>query len=127
MQMHDSANTQNQVEAWQEERLTSKYADGLEQLPCTRTIPMDPEQVREVQAFFGSVNKCSDLIMSMASIELRQVDENSLAGALVVQWKCDDTGVTENLWLNLSTGHIGSGRAVSACKLVGSAATGLND
>lgn len=25
-------------------------------------------------------------------------------------WKCDDTGVTENLWLNLSTGHIGSGR-----------------
>lgn len=29
-------------------------------------------------------------------------------------WKCDDTGVTENLWLNLSTGHIGSGRQVSA-------------
>ena len=27
-------------------------------------------------------------------------------------WKCDDTGVTENLWLNLSTGHIGSGRQV---------------
>jgi hypothetical protein len=31
-------------------------------------------------------------------------------------WKCDETGVTENLWLNLSTGHIGSGRAVSLCK-----------
>ena len=29
-------------------------------------------------------------------------------------WKCDDTGVTENLWLNLSTGHIGSGRQVWA-------------
>jgi hypothetical protein len=28
-------------------------------------------------------------------------------------WRCDETGVTENLWLNLSTGHIGSGRAVS--------------
>jgi len=26
-------------------------------------------------------------------------------------WKCDETGVTENLWLNLSTGFIGSGRA----------------
>uniref|UniRef100_A0A061RBY0 Ubiquitin carboxyl-terminal hydrolase n=1 Tax=Tetraselmis sp. GSL018 TaxID=582737 RepID=A0A061RBY0_9CHLO len=26
------------------------------------------------------------------------------------QWKCDETGVTENLWLNLSTGFIGSGR-----------------
>jgi len=25
-------------------------------------------------------------------------------------WKCDETGVTENLWLNLGTGHIGSGR-----------------
>lgn len=27
-------------------------------------------------------------------------------------WTCDDTGVTENLWLNLSTGFIGSGRQV---------------
>lgn len=27
-----------------------------------------------------------------------------------MQWKCDETGVTDNLWLNLSTGHIGSGR-----------------
>lgn len=26
------------------------------------------------------------------------------------EWKCDETGVTENLWLNLGTGHIGSGR-----------------
>jgi hypothetical protein len=29
-------------------------------------------------------------------------------------WRCDETGVTENLWLNLSTGHIGSGRQVSS-------------
>lgn len=27
-------------------------------------------------------------------------------------WACDDTGVTENIWLNLSTGFIGSGRQV---------------
>lgn len=26
------------------------------------------------------------------------------------QWKCDESGATENLWLNLSTGFIGSGR-----------------
>ncbi|GMH39787.1 hypothetical protein BSKO_07685 [Bryopsis sp. KO-2023] len=26
------------------------------------------------------------------------------------EWKCDETGVMENLWLNLSTGFIGSGR-----------------
>lgn len=27
-------------------------------------------------------------------------------------WACDETGVKENLWLNLSTGFIGSGRQV---------------
>lgn len=27
-------------------------------------------------------------------------------------WRCDETGVEENLWLNLSTGFIGSGRKV---------------
>ena len=26
------------------------------------------------------------------------------------QWQCDETGTTENLWLNLGTGFIGSGR-----------------
>jgi hypothetical protein len=29
-------------------------------------------------------------------------------------WVCDETGVKENLWLNLSTGFIGSGRQVYA-------------
>ena len=28
-------------------------------------------------------------------------------------WKCQETGATDNLWLNLSTGLIGSGRQVS--------------
>ena len=28
-------------------------------------------------------------------------------------WQCAETGVKENLWLNLSTGVIGSGRQVS--------------
>ena len=27
-------------------------------------------------------------------------------------WVCDESGVKENLWLNLSTGFIGSGRQV---------------
>jgi hypothetical protein len=36
---------QEQVATWQEERRVSKYAEGLEQLPATRTIPMDPKQV----------------------------------------------------------------------------------
>jgi ubiquitin carboxyl-terminal hydrolase 5/13 len=29
------------------------------------------------------------------------------------QWACAETGVKENLWLNLSTGTIGSGRQAS--------------
>lgn len=29
------------------------------------------------------------------------------------QWSCAETGVKENLWLNLSTGTIGSGRQAS--------------
>ena len=30
-------------------------------------------------------------------------------------WECDGTGVKENLWLNLSTGFIGSGRQACLC------------
>jgi hypothetical protein len=45
MQAHESASAQTEAEAWEEERNISKYADGLEQLPCNRKIPMDPKQV----------------------------------------------------------------------------------
>ena len=30
------------------------------------------------------------------------------------QWACESSGVRDNLWLNLSTGYVGSGRAVGA-------------
>ena len=33
-------------------------------------------------------------------------------------WVCDETSVKENLWLNLSTGFIGSGRQVCQLMLV---------
>ena len=45
LQAHDSAAAQTEAEAWEEERMVSKYAEGLEQLPCNRKIPMDPKQV----------------------------------------------------------------------------------
>lgn len=44
LQAHDSANLEATVDAWQEERAVSKYAQGLEQLPASRKIPMDPKQ-----------------------------------------------------------------------------------
>ena len=69
VQENEGANRQQQAAAWEEQRVESKYARTLEQLPPDRKISPQPND-----------------------------------------WVCDSTGVTENLWLNLSTGHIGSGR-----------------
>jgi hypothetical protein len=43
---------------------------------------------------------------------LPQLDSGRKISPNPADWRCDDTAVTENLWLNLSTGHIGSGRQV---------------
>ncbi len=43
---------------------------------------------------------------------LEQLDTGRRISPDPSTWKCDETGVSENLWLNLSTGFIGSGRAV---------------
>ncbi|GAX82603.1 hypothetical protein CEUSTIGMA_g10029.t1 [Chlamydomonas eustigma] len=66
---HDSASAQEDLSVWEEERRTSRYAEGLTQLDNGRKISPNPKD-----------------------------------------WRCDETGATENLWLNLSTGFIGSGR-----------------
>ena len=67
---HAGFHEQEEVAAWQETRVTSRYAATLSQEPSEgRKIPPDPKS-----------------------------------------WRCAETGVTENLWLNLSDGHIGSGR-----------------
>jgi uncharacterized UBP type Zn finger protein len=44
---------------------------------------------------------------------LEQLDTGRKISANPADWACDETGVKENLWLNLHTGHIGSGRKVS--------------
>ena len=44
--------------------------------------------------------------------DLEQITNGRKISPNPSDWRCDDTGVTENLWLNLSTGHIGSGRQV---------------
>ena len=67
---HAGFHEQEEVAAWQETRVTSRYAATLAQEPSEgRKIPPDSKS-----------------------------------------WRCAETGVTENLWLNLSDGHIGSGR-----------------
>jgi hypothetical protein len=57
MQTHESASTQAEAEAWEEERKISKYAEELEQLPCNRKIPMDPKHVRRSLRLFSSFLK----------------------------------------------------------------------
>eukprot|EP00798_Chlamydomonas_sp_ICE-L_P030886 gene30886-35934_t len=41
---------------------------------------------------------------------VQQLDTGRKISPNPKDWKCDETNVTENLWLNLSTGFIGSGR-----------------
>ncbi|KAI8465117.1 MAG: hypothetical protein J3K34DRAFT_473698, partial [Monoraphidium minutum] len=41
---------------------------------------------------------------------IEQLDTGKRISPNPKDWRCDETGVAENLWLNLSTGHIGSGR-----------------
>lgn len=45
-----------------------------------------------------------DLIQIPISDDKKKILSNPSA------WKCEDSGMKNNLWLNLSTGHIGSGR-----------------
>jgi len=52
----------------------------------------------------------NDLIESKYARSLIQVSNDVKLSPDPKTWKCEDSGVTENLWLNLSTGYIGSGR-----------------
>lgn len=42
--------------------------------------------------------------------DLPQLDNGKLISPDPKTWRCEESGMTENLWLNLSTGHVGSGR-----------------
>ena len=47
---------------------------------------------------------------SKYAAELVQLPAERKVPSAPEDWKCDFTGVTDNLWLNLSDGTIGSGR-----------------
>ena len=53
-----------------------------------------------------------ELRVSKYAETLEQQPAHRLIPSNPAEWRCDETGVTENLWLNLGTGHIGSGRQV---------------
>ncbi|CAD7697819.1 unnamed protein product [Ostreobium quekettii] len=48
--------------------------------------------------------------VSAYAMELVQLPATKTVPMDPNEWKCEESGVRENLWLNLSTGHIGSGR-----------------
>ena len=54
-----------------------------------------------------------ELAVSKYAESLEQQPAHKLIPSNPAEWRCEETGVTENLWLNLGTGHIGSGRQVS--------------
>jgi len=90
-------------------------------LVVSRNRPVKPPLVRP-----GSVKRHShfcDADLECALVgrvacryadQLAQVGTGRKISPNPADWRCDDTGVTENLWLNLSTGHIGSGRQVGS-------------
>lgn len=84
---HAPAAKQEEAHSWEEERRVSRYADGLEQLSPGVYPGADK---------FGAGGA--------AAPARRLVSPNPS------EWRCDETGATDNLWLNLSTGFIGSGR-----------------
>lgn len=66
---HEGASRGEDIQKWEEQRLPSKYAATLVQLPVTKQVSPNP-----------------------------------------ADWRCEESGEQENLWLNLSDGYIGSGR-----------------
>jgi len=53
----------------------------------------------------------TDIPVSKYAEALIQLDNGKKISPDPKTWKCEESGMTENLWLNLSTGYIGSGRA----------------
>ena len=51
-----------------------------------------------------------DIVESKYARSLIQLDNGKKISNDPATWKCEMSGDTSNLWLNLSTGHIGGGR-----------------
>lgn len=84
-----------------------------EQLPSIVTMAVDAilkhdgvERAAQVAAAWEE----EDRKESKYARDLPQVDNGIKISPDPRQWRCEESGMTENLWLNLSTGHIGSGR-----------------
>ena len=111
---HAGTMHQEEVAAWQEGPLrVSKYAKDLVQLDNGKKIPPNPSDwVCEVPQL--SLSPPSAWCFVFAPRRHFKVHGLSMRCAKPLVYYCgvavQESGMKENLWLNLSTGTIGSGR-----------------
>ena len=88
------ANTQASIGEWQQEIKVSKYAENLKQLSYDEHGALiDNADADESDAGTKRITTNAKHVSPDAST-----------------WRCEESGEKDNLWLNLSTGFIGSGR-----------------
>jgi ubiquitin carboxyl-terminal hydrolase 5/13 len=87
-----------EFKVWEEERHVSKYAHGL-------------VQVR--RALEGRSAGWKGGTRGLSATGGAQLPPTKTISPNPKDWKCEESGLTENLWLNLSTGYIG--RRVYVC------------
>lgn len=88
-------------------------AVGNEDLPMAVTAAVDAIIAHEGAARASALATAweeEDRKPSRFADDLPFVDNGKKISPDPKQWKCEESGRTENLWLNLSTGYIGSGR-----------------
>eukprot|EP00475_Leptophrys_vorax_P002585 TRINITY_DN1145_c0_g1_i1.p1 TRINITY_DN1145_c0_g1~~TRINITY_DN1145_c0_g1_i1.p1 ORF type:complete len:781 (-),score=220.07 TRINITY_DN1145_c0_g1_i1:510-2816(-) len=78
-----------------------RYSDAAERVISAT----DSSKVEDAKMWMEDPPK-----VSKYAEHLVQLDNGKKISPNPKDWKCEDSGLTENLWLNLSTGYIGSGR-----------------
>ncbi|CAM9616195.1 unnamed protein product [Chrysoparadoxa australica] len=90
------------------------YDDKAKQeLPMVVSMACDAviaHQGAAEQSEVASWEADQELPVSKHAKSLAQLDNGKKISNDPATWKCEDSGKTDNLWLNLSTGYIGSGR-----------------
>uniref|UniRef100_A0A7R9Y9N6 Ubiquitin carboxyl-terminal hydrolase n=1 Tax=Pinguiococcus pyrenoidosus TaxID=172671 RepID=A0A7R9Y9N6_9STRA len=94
---------------------SSEFLLALENQEIPEMVVVVARQVIEHQGYSDQQDLAQwvddeELKESKYAEALEQLDNGVKISSDPSTWKCEDSGMTENLWLNLSTGYIGSGR-----------------
>jgi len=117
---HAPVAKQEAAHAWEEERRVSRYAEGLEQLspgihPGAGEVGAAAPAAVAAAAGAGAAAQGAGAAADGSGNGAATAGSAAAAARRLVSpnpadWRCDETGARENLWLNLSTGFVGSGR-----------------